>query len=331
MKKLFRKSIVLLLALTVLCVCNICAFAADSDSQMLVIRYFNNGVAVEGAKTDVYRIGYLENGEIVPEGDFASLPVSYVAADTQQLSNLALTLEPFAVRNEFAPTASSITDASGTTTFDGYKFSEGVYLLSVSTVEINGVSYLSSPIIFSLPYSQDGGTDDAVVLEVKSEAVHSESEPISIKALKVWQNDEEDGRSEKVTVDLLRNGEVYSTAVLSKGNDWSHTWENLDPMARWSIIETDVPGFYTVGVSLEGITFVVTNDGGTPDYEPDGTEPFPDDHDRPGHPDKDKHPDKDRLPDTGTNLWMVPYVAIFGMVMLLAGYVRYRKSASADE
>ena len=77
--------------------------------------------------------------------------------------------------------------------------------------------------------------------------------------MKVWEDDGTEARPESVTVQLLRNGEVYDTVTLSDENGWSHTWTGLDKDDTWQVVEADVPDDYTVTVTREGITFVVTN------------------------------------------------------------------------
>lgn len=347
MKSVFKKATDLCLTLILLCLFVPFALGVD-DGQQLLIKYDKDGVSISGAKINLYRIGTYTPQKIFPENDFVLFEADYEITDTEKLSNLALTLEPYTLKNKFPPDYTDTTDEKGEADFGQAEIKPGAYLVTVSKAEVDGVTYLSAPVIIALPYENH----DVVTLEVKSEAVKSDADFLNLKAIKVWKNDREDMRSDSITVELLKDGSVYDTRVLSKDNGWHTDWSELDPSSRWTIIEKDVPTNYTVIVSLEGVTFVVTNDAHLPDDEPITEETTtkvigpnspggpdyntttdisgPDDHDRPDS-DRPGRPDKDKLPDTGTNLWMVPYIAIVGTLLLLAGYVRLRKGEQADE
>ena len=60
---------------------------------------------------------------------------------------------------------------------------------------------------------------------------------------------------------------MYDTVKLHKGNNWRYTWNDLRRGYDWSVVEETIPG-YTVNVSQEGITFLITNT-----YVPDSPEP----------------------------------------------------------
>ena len=347
MKSVFRKATVFCLIFMLLCLFVPFSFAAD-DGQQLLVKYDKDGVSISGAKINIYRIGTYTPQKILPENDFALFEADFEITDTEKLSNLALTLEPYAFKNKLTPDYTDTTDEKGEADFGQAEIRSGAYLVTVSKADIDGVTYLSAPVIIVLPYENY----DVVTLEIKSEAVKPDADFLNLKAIKVWKNDREDMRSDSITVELLRDGSVYDTRVLSKKNDWHTDWSELDPSSRWSIIEKDVPTNYTVTVSLEGVTFVVTNDAhlpedepiteetttkvigpnspGGPDYNTTTDVSRPDGHGRPDH-NRPGRPDGDKLPDTGTNLWMVPYIAIAGTLLLLAGYVRLRKGEQADE
>lgn len=347
MKSVIKKATALCLILMLLCLFVPFAYGADNGQQLLV-KYDKDGVYISGAKINLYRIGTYTPQKILPENDFALFEADFEITDTEKLSNLALTLEPYALKNKLTPDYTDTTDEKGEADFGQAEIRQGAYLVTVSKAEIDGVTYLSAPVIIALPYENH----DVVTLEVKSEAVKPDADFLNLKAIKVWKNDREDMRSDSITVELLKDGSVYDTRALSKENGWHTDWSELDPSSRWSIIEKDVPTNYTVIVSLEGITFVVTNDAHLPDDEPITEETTtnvigpnspggpdyntttdvsePDNHGRPDH-NRPGRPDKDKLPDTGTNLWMVPYIAIAGTLLLLAGYVRLRKGEQADE
>ena len=88
-------------------------------------------------------------------------------------------------------------------------------------------------------------------------------------------------------LELLKNGAVYDTVKLSEENSWRYGWTDLPAMENgqpvdWQVTELTPEG-YTVTVSREGETFLVTNTGHGPQ--------------NPGEP---------TLPQTGSLWWPVP-------------------------
>ena len=105
--------------------------------------------------------------------------------------------------------------------------------------------------------------------------------------------------------------------TLSARNNWRHTWDKLpkyDASGRrieWSVVERDVSG-YTILVSREGPTFVITNSR------------------TPGKPSEPSTPGKPSLPQTGLLWWPVPLLALCGLAFVIAG-VRFGKSKHHHE
>ena len=77
---------------------------------------------------------------------------------------------------------------------------------------------------------------------------------------KIWEDESTPAlRPESISVQLLCDGEVYDTAILSEENGWYYLWSGLDPDHDWSVAEEDVPVGYTVLTSREGWAYVITN------------------------------------------------------------------------
>ena len=93
-----------------------------------------------------------------------------------------------------------------------------------------------------------------------------EVEKTEVTVTKVWEDNgnEEGFRTEKVTVNLLANGEVFAKAELSAENEWTYTFEDLNVYANaeeveYTVTEDAVANYETeiTGTAAEG--FVVTN------------------------------------------------------------------------
>lgn len=127
------------------------------------------------------------------------------------------------------------------------------------------------------------------------------------RVLKVWNdNGDAASRPKEIVVQLLRDGEVYETVTLNESNNWRWAWVDLSGQYRWWVTE-QVPDGYTVEISQEGITFVVTN---TPEI--------------PDTPDEPEKPDEPHLPQTGQLWWPVPTLAMAGLFLIAAGLLRRR-------
>ena len=190
------------------------------------------------------------------------------------------------------------------------------------------------------------------------------------RVLKVWNDGGSISRPAQISVTLLKDGEPYETVDLNAENNWRYAWDELDGSSDWQIVESSGSGGYTVSVSLQGVTFVVTNSYSPPPPvnppggPPDGTSDNPPDTPNapppvPPPPDEEledpevplasREPDPDMeepmepedpdeivledpevplasLPQTGQLWWPVPMLAMGGMISLLLGLIRNRRS-----
>ncbi len=145
-------------------------------------------------------------------------------------------------------------------------------------------------------------------------------ETTSISGEKVWDDkDNQDGkRPEKVSVNLLANGEKVKTATgktatLNESNNWTHTWTGLDEKAKGQQVKytveelTKVKGYTTHVDNNDMGNLIVTNKYTPekpnkpiyPEKPKDKTPPTKPDHSnkvKPTPPDKPSKVDKDDQP-----------------------------------
>lgn len=102
-----------------------------------------------------------------------------------------------------------------------------------------------------------------------------------LKVTKVWQYDagaDTSAQPPEITVNLYKivNGEGVATGLslkLNEGNSWSGTFTNLDPDAKYYVVEDTVDGYEVVSGTGEGnaaqpgATITVTNRKNAPGYE----------------------------------------------------------------
>lgn len=336
------------------------AFAAgDIDTEKaisLTILYQDASVPLAGAQFAAYRVAAVDRyGELTLTETFEKYKVDYRLdfdirgrkdEDWRTLaSTLAAYVERDAAAGKIKPASSGRTDADGRLTLrpensEG-KPLQGLYLILGERHEQNGKYYDASPFLVLLP-SLNRNTN-TWEYTVNAEPKHSSEDgwsypqATSRKVIKVWKDsDAKLQRPQRITVQLLRDGEVYSTAELNAQNNWQYSWDGLEAYRRWTIVEA-VPKDYTVSVTQEGITFVVTNtyreeseDPNDPPSDP-GTPTDPDsppDTEKPTNPDS---PDTEKLPQTGQLWWPVPVLTAAGLLLIVIGLLRARGSDNETE
>lgn len=222
-------------------------------------------------------------------------------------------MEGYVQKAGLASAASGVTDEAGELAFPtgNQPLTPGLYLLTGRRHEQDGSYYDAAPCFVLLPARDD--TDNtwrySVTVKPKSEITPVPATPgtVTRKVLKVWK-DGGKNRPQSVTVTLLCDGVAYDTVVLNADNNWRHTWTDLDGRCRWTLAEELVEG-YTTQIAREGPTFVVTNTGTGPASTPPPKTPMP-----------------DRLPQTGQLWWPVPLLLAAGLVLVIAGLLRRRRS-----
>ena len=317
-----RKRTLALLA-AVLCLLTSVAQAAGSidltRKPTLTLTYRDGKTALSGAKFSIYRVADAdETGELTVRSEFDEFDLDIRGKNDRRWREMAQTLESYVLRRELTPADNGKTDKTGMLTFptQGKTLAAGLYLVIGERHAQGGNDYDAEPFFVLLP-TQDLENNEWVYdvsanVKFGKTPVPDDGDTVTRKVLKVWDDGAEDSRPQEITVELLRNGKVYDTVKLSEKNNWRYTWLDLDADARWSVTEKTVSG-YTVSITREGITFVVTNT-----KKPDRTD-TPDTPVKPSNPSKPSSPAKPTLPQTGAVWWHVEALALSGLVFLILG------------
>ncbi|MBR6791305.1 MAG: Cna B-type domain-containing protein [Oscillospiraceae bacterium] len=327
-------------------------FAADdadlSRPVSLTISWQDDGTPLVGAEFGLWQVASADSrGDLTPTADFASLGVDLTPDSDAELRLLARTLEGYVRRDNIRAAFSGKTDASGNLQFSD--LSHGLYLVAADPHHQDGYVYEAMPFTVQLPYAAGTWHYDLTLSPKYDFApeIGPDEEPedptVTRKVLKVWREDDPADRPASIKVQLLRGGKLYDEVELTAKNNWRHTWHDLDTGARWTVTE-DVPDGYTVTVSREGITFVITNTkedepsvpadpvdpvdpssdpssepSSDPSSEPSGGEPG-----GPGDPSDPSDPGD--LPQTGQLWWPVPMLFCCGLALILLGLLLRRES-----
>lgn len=251
----------------------------------------------------IYRVADVSRyGEYSLCGDFTGYGVSIDQPDAAGWRALAYTLASYAQRDELEPMMESKTQADGTLLFSALP---GMYLVVGEKSVYDGWVYSPEPFIVALPGLD---SEDNWVYDVSSQPKYEKEEeviPEDVSVLKIWDDGkDETNRPKQIEVQLLQNGVVVDTVVLSKDNNWRYTWEGLDSKFTWTVVEKDVPDGYKVSISPDNGTIVITNKRTPPPT-----------------------PDEPKLPQTGQLWWPVPILVCCGLGMFLIGWRRRQGDA----
>ena len=309
------------------------------------VSYRDGDTPIAGAAFSVYRVAAVsESGALSVDEDFFRFGVDIQGAE----ESLAATLEGYVLQGGLTPVSQGKTDAEGFLTFPAgdETLEPGLYLVLGSRHRQGGAVYDAQPFMVMLPTEdkESGGWLYDVAVNIKfSKKEEPGAGTVTRKVLKVWKDaGNEKKHPKEIVVHLLRDGETYDTVTLNATNNWRHTWDNLDNASRWMVVE-EVPSGYTVQITREGITFVVTNTGGKPgnpsgpgspggssgggDSDTPGTPDHSGTTDTPGESDApemveifdDLVPLGSLLPQTGQLWWPVPLLLCMGLLFTVTG------------
>ncbi len=260
----------------------------------------------DGALFKLYRIASMDEDavcKLLPPYDGYPIIID-PEATSAQWQTMADTLARYILTDQVQPLA-TVTSSNGLAIFPNLQ--TGLYLVLGDVLVQDGLRYIPTPTLLSIPTRQaDGSWQYESCSTPKWDIERIETLPLQV--IKTWQDGDAADRPLDVTIQLYGNGELHDTVLLSKANNWRHTWEALDTAITWTVIERPVPDGYTVSIQeAEGLV-MVTN---TRD------EPVPSPTPVPGKPD---------IPQTGTNWLPTLLLALLGAGLFLTGLVRMQRS-----
>ncbi len=241
----------------------------EKDDSTLTVKYHCDEKPAAGVTFSLYRVGDIsKDASLTLAGDFKKYQVTLGHHTAAEWRALAQTLAGYAQRDKLTPFSAGKTDQNGTLKWEN--LSTGLYLVIGSQYTRGNYVYTAEPFLTVLPSLNEDKTEwNYHVTVTPKYASHYQGDPgptfVSRRVLKVWDDaGNEQSRPDSVTVELLKNGAVYDTVTLNNANSWRYTWENLSAYDVWTVVEQPVMG-YTVSVSHEGATFVITNTAEKPE------------------------------------------------------------------
>ena len=305
----FQKLLISVLVLTAVCVFSFTALAAQTGFVKIVFQ--NDNEPISGVPFRLYQVALeTENRTYQLTEAFAESQISLDDFEQEDMADLIAALSDYVAEHEGIPVyMESKTNSDGEASFENLP--KGLYLLLGDEVTVDNIVYLPLPSVFFVPSSDlDGNT----VYDITVMPKYERHELTERRVVKIWKDDgHTDMRPQEITVQLLCDGEVYDEQVLNESNNWSYTWSGLESEHDWQIAEVDVPKGYESSVTLDGVTFTVTNTYKTEETPSPSPEPTP--SQTPG-------PD---LPETGMLWWPVPVFAALGVILCVVGCLVYKE------
>ena len=207
-----------------------------------------------------YRVAAVApNGEMALTGAFVDYPINIDGIEEQsEWQRIATTFAAYILADNIEPTSDGITDAEGYVRFENLL--PGMYLTLSVRVEKGSTLTVFETFLTVIPQPVNGAYVYDVTAYPKCEQQTVQPTLITHKVVKQWKDGgHTDLRPQGVTVDILRDGELQTTEVLSAENNWSYVWQAPDDGAKWQAVERDVAEHYTVSVEELDSTIVITN------------------------------------------------------------------------
>lgn len=288
-----RKMITLCMTVLLIFACSFTAFAQDFDPEKtgaisVTLTEQHDKEPIVGAELSVY---YVATVRMNTNGN-----LSYIYTDAFENSgidmddpSLEIKLDAFVLERNVS-SIKITTDENGTAICKDLAL--GLYFIR-QTGTVEGFAPCT-PFMVTIP----GMNADGYVYEVNASPKTEVARLTSITIKKVWNTDASTEAADRVTVQLLRNGNVVKTATLNAQNNWQITYTGMPESDAYSIQEIHVPKGFTATYSKTGYVFTVTNTAA--------------------------------LIQTGQLIWPIPVLAVGGMLLIAVGITLLQKKRKTN-
>jgi hypothetical protein len=327
-------------ALVCACTAQITALAdgsAAQDDYELKLIDEDQGTPLEDVDFSIYKVGELTDPETIElEPEYEDACVYLEMDDMDSWAADASTLDAYLLLRDYegahiVPEASGVTDEDGEIHFDDLE--PGVYLITGSVCTVDKTIYTPSASLLLIGEESDETNEITTEVYVKngSRPEVDESQTISLSAVKVWRDreNEEGVRPTSVSLVIFKDGVEYDQVELTEEGNWRYTWEGLSPNADWKLMEVNVPEEHTVTVEFDGSIFAVTNTKRASSKrlgDKASGEGVPE---NPGTTEETTQPQSNPGRGTGDSgmIWnLIPILGLAGIVLVLSGWGICRKA-----
>ncbi len=310
-----------------------------SAACSLTLNYAHNGSAFSDLKVQLYCVATISSDFQFSLADVfqeTSLTINGVSS-IDEWAAMRNTFESYIVANQIAPDSTKNTDDMGSVTFGSLTPDEsltpGMYFVMPVRFSDNGVYYNFDSALIAVPgLGENGSWVYDVAAAPKPDVVIPTWKYENYKVIKLWSdNGDSNKRPAFIEADIICNGEIKETVILSAENNWSYSWTTVDNGDIWHVVERNVPEGYIMTVEEHATSFTIINTIPDTSDQTDvaGDKDTPDDDDPPEVAGDKDTIDDDDSPKTGdtTNIGLYVMLMCFsGLTLVILGATARRKT-----
>lgn len=239
----------------------------------MTLNYVHNQTAFPNLNVQVYHIATVSSDfQYTLTDDFAStnLTVNGVSS-TNEWDAMRTTLESYVIANGLSADYEYRTDSNGSVKLEN--LTPGLYFIMPIQFANDGAYYYFDSALVALPgLGNDGKWQYDISVKPKPEIDIPTGDDEEYKVVKLWRdNGHQEKRPSNIDVDIICNGKVVETVVLSAENNWSYSWTAEDNGDKWQVSERNLPEGYVMTVEEHTTSFTIINTiPGTPDIPQTG-------------------------------------------------------------
>lgn len=239
----------------------------------MTLNYVHNQTAFPNLNVQVYHIATVSSDfQYTLTDDFAStnLTVNGVSS-TNEWDAMRTTLESYVIANGLSADYEYRTDSNGRVKIEN--LTPGLYFIMPIQFANDGAYYYFDSALVALPgLGNDGKWQYDISVKPKPEIDIPTGDDEEYKVVKLWRdNGHQEKRPSNIDVDIICNGKVVETVVLSAENNWSYSWTAEDNGDKWQVTERNLPEGYVMTVEEHTTSFTIINTiPGTPDIPQTG-------------------------------------------------------------
>lgn len=222
---------------------------SKKGSLEIILHEEEEDTYVEGAEITIYQIADAYNEGIKFSFKYTD-QFSACEASLEDMTKDGLTEDIAKCIKEDSIGITDVTNEEGKVKFDELPL--GLYFVK-QTNKVKGYSNIESFLVHT-PTSIDNSWTYDIVATPKTN-IYKE---IDLTVKKVW-NTNISKVPPMVEIELYKGEELIDTIELSKENEWTHTWSDIEKSDKYSVKEINVPKGYKVTYSNEEYVFTVTN------------------------------------------------------------------------
>lgn len=295
---------------------------ALSSPYSLRIACLDGEKPLAGASFLLYRVGEADSPLrlAAPYSDYG-----VITQDTpwESLQDKAELLGSYIQRDKLAALEEQKSDGKGQLSFQGGEsgLQRGLYLIIGKRFTSGAYTYTARPFFAVVP-GTEGERSPLVYPKWKRDRqpTGDRDRPsysyLTLTAVKRWKGTEPPGGFPSVTVQLLRDGDVYRERVLSPANGWKVRFSGLREDYEWRIVEKSVPSGYTLLTEQEGNSVLLINERREEPPKPDKAWPPEGPVTTPGG---------GKLPQTGLLWWPIAALGALGCLLYIFGLLLRRE------